>query len=340
MTRKQSPDASRRTASRRVVAIGDLEVRAVYDGRTRIKEPPGVSALPEEELADHRRYLPGDGGLDVWFGAHLVRTGDRVILLDAGLGPHEAPSRVHVPDPGDRALAEAYRERFRALGRADAEIERRLRGLAAETVEYGHLADSLAFLGVAPADVTDVVVTHLHCDHMGWVSHRDRPFFPNARVWAHEEDVAHFLGEHADDERHFMLMYGVAPTRERMEPVLSRLEPWSSDRTIAPGVDLVHAPGHTPGNALVVLSSRGERGIVTGDTIHCPLELTVPGFGINADVDRVRADATKRDLLRLIETTEAWVGSTHFPGLEFGRLGPAAGSPRRWEWHDDAVVAG
>jgi glyoxylase-like metal-dependent hydrolase (beta-lactamase superfamily II) len=59
-------------------------------------------------------------------GGYLLRAGDRVVLIDAGLGEYED-----------------------------------------EQWHGGQFLDSLRGLGVAPAEVTDVVFTHLHWDHFG-----------------------------------------------------------------------------------------------------------------------------------------------------------------------------
>jgi glyoxylase-like metal-dependent hydrolase (beta-lactamase superfamily II) len=51
-------------------------------------------------------------------------------------------------------------------------------------------SDALALLGITPEDVTDVVVTHVHWDHVDGVD-----LFPGARVWIQREEYAHHVGE-------------------------------------------------------------------------------------------------------------------------------------------------
>ena len=48
--------------------------------------------------------------------------------------------------------------------------------------------------GVQPDDVTDVLFTHLHFDHVGWATQQGRVVFPNATYRCDERDWAHFVG--------------------------------------------------------------------------------------------------------------------------------------------------
>ena len=100
---------------------------------------------------------------------------------------------------------------------------------------------------MTPAEVTDVLFTHLHFDHIGWASVDGVPTFPNATYRCDRRDWDHFVG--SDD----------AATAQ-LRPVEDRFEPWDGDVTIAPGVDTRLCAGHTPGSALIVLSSGDQRG--------------------------------------------------------------------------------
>jgi glyoxylase-like metal-dependent hydrolase (beta-lactamase superfamily II) len=60
--------------------------------------------------------------------------------------------------------------------------------LDAAGFQGGMLIDNLAKLGVAPDDVTDVLFTHLHFDHVGWATSKGAVVFPNATYRCHEHD--------------------------------------------------------------------------------------------------------------------------------------------------------
>jgi glyoxylase-like metal-dependent hydrolase (beta-lactamase superfamily II) len=111
--------------------------------------------------------------------------------------------------------------------------------------------------------------------------------------------------------------------------VLDRLELWDADTTVAPGIDCRFAPGHTPGSCLVVLSSGPERALVLGDTVHCPLELTLPEFALMSDMDQALADRTRDMIRRELDDGATVASAPHFSGLRFGRLLPGGGQ-RGW----------
>ena len=193
-------------------------------------------------------------------------------------------------------------------------------GLKQTVVQHGELERSLAGAGVDPHQITDVVLSHLHCDHMGWCSKEGRSFFANADLWVHEADAEWFLGEREYEETALKVMFGVDGTRERMLPALGQIRTWTNDCTIAPGIDVRHTPGHTPGSSIAIISSAGERAMMLGDVIHCPLEMTDEDFSMMADVDPRLAKAAKVALLNEIDDGSVHVASTHFPGMRFGRL--------------------
>jgi glyoxylase-like metal-dependent hydrolase (beta-lactamase superfamily II) len=180
----------------------------------------------------------------------------------------------------------------------------------------GELLEHLAVLGVSPAEVTDVVFTHLHADHIGWASRDGAPVFAGATYRCDAADWAHFVDR---DER----------VTCRLEPVRDRFELWDADTAILPGVEVLRAPGHTPGSTVVVVSSRDQRLLLLGDVVHCPAELLDEEWLVLGDVDPELAQRTRDALARELEGTGALAGAAHFPGLHLGRVVLAAGR-RSW----------
>ena len=160
--------------------------------------------------------------------------------------------------------------------------------------------------------------THLHFDHVGWASDAEgRPVFPNATYRCHGSDWDHFLVGHRGEEA------GI------IEPVADRFETWSADGALIPGIDVLGAPGHTPGSTVIVVSSGAARAMLLGDVVHCPVELIDDEWDSMADVDPELARRTRTALNRELEGSDVPVAAAHFPGLQFGRL--LAGTGRR-QW--------
>jgi glyoxylase-like metal-dependent hydrolase (beta-lactamase superfamily II) len=269
------------------VQVGKLVIEAVHDGVAREKATTLLryTGPADDPWAPHRRFVDDDGELELALGAFLVRTGDRVVLVDAGAG--------HVDNPKYRA---------------------------------GALLRSLAELGAEPADVTDVVFTHLHFDHVGWATRKGEIVFPRATYRCHAADWHHFVSGPAPE----------AGSVRKLSPLADRLEFFDTDTTVAPGIDVRHAPGHTPGSAIVVVSSGDERAILLGDVVHCPLEMLEDDWEFVFDVDPALASRTREALARELEGTDVPVAAAHFPGMRFGRLLPGQGR-RGWNFSESTT---
>ena len=264
--------------------VGDVRIDAVIDGIARavpseayrwgVGEGSG-RGLDDVDWEPHRQFLAEDGMLEMALGGFLVRTADRIVLIDAGIGVFN-------------------------------------RGV----FTGGAMLDNLQALGVTPDDVTDVVFTHLHFDHTGWATVDGAPVFRNATYRCDELDWAHFVPH---DER----------ATRKLTPIESQLQTWDGDGALLPGVDVQRAPGHTPGSAVLVLSSGDARAVLLGDAVHCPVELVDDEWATIGDVDPALAKRTRVALARELEASGTPAAAAHFPGLQFGRLLPGEGK-RTW----------
>lgn len=258
--------------------VGSIEILPVFDGIGRevaseVLYRPGVS----DAWSCHSEHLDAEGVLNLPLGGFLVRTGERVVLVDAGVG-----------------------------------------GIDNGKYSGGGFLDSLRGHGVAPEDVTDVVFTHLHFDHVGWATRKGTVVFPNATYRVHTADWAHFV-ESPEAEPGAVRKLG---------PLSDRLETFDADTSIAPGLDTRHTPGHTPGSTVYVVSDGGERALLLGDVVHSVVELAERDWEAVFDVDPVAARAARNALAdEVADTTDLVVGA-HFPGLEFGRVVTTSGARR------------
>ncbi|CAM3573508.1 MBL fold metallo-hydrolase [Kibdelosporangium persicum] len=265
--------------------IGDIDIHPLSDGTFRASP----EYFGEHVRAEgHEDLFSRDGMAWLPIGCFLVRTKDRTILVDTGIGP---------------AMYDAT-PRMLLLG--------------------GQLLLGLRAVGVAPADITDVVCTHLHSDHCGWLFDREAvPVFPNATIWFGAHDWSHFV---ADPARAMAvhIRQGFLDSAERG----TRLRLVGQDTTIAPGVTLIMTPGHTPGHLSVIVASQGSRALLLGDAITCPVQLDEPSWHAMSDVDPKLAQQVRERLFRELEDGVTLGAGAHFPELQFGRV--LAGQGRRW----------
>jgi glyoxylase-like metal-dependent hydrolase (beta-lactamase superfamily II) len=277
---------------------GELRLTFLSDGH--FYPRPCYFGAAAGKPAHRSLFEPGGQLADLPLGVFAITTpGGRLILVDAGLGP----------PPGDR---ESY-ECFRFAG--------------------GELPGQLAAAGVRGAEVTDLVITHLHADHHGWLTRPNATLaFPRARVWLGRDDYDYFVtGRHESmSEADRDCLTGLV--REgRVELV--------RDAGLTRGVTLRHSPGHTPGHLTVEVRSGAERVILLGDAMTCPHQLAEPEWHSLGDVDPVLALTTRNALWRELEQPETVGVGSHFPGLGAGRVEDwtwqeAGERPREWpsEW--------
>jgi glyoxylase-like metal-dependent hydrolase (beta-lactamase superfamily II) len=188
----------------------------------------------------------------------------------------------------------------------------------------GKFLESLTELGCKPEDVTDVLFSHLHFDHIGWSSRDGAATFPNATYRCHAEDWDHFVTK-AISQGPFADYLGLPGTDAWLGPVTDRFQTWDGNSTVLSGIDVCDAPGHTPGSTVIVVSSGAERAVLLGDAVHCPAELIESEWQVVGDVDPELANRTREALAREYEGTDVPISAPHFPGMQFGRLLPAQG---------------
>ncbi|MEM7094566.1 MAG: MBL fold metallo-hydrolase [Actinomycetota bacterium] len=168
--------------------------------------------------------------------------------------------------------------------------------------------------GLAGVDV--VLCTHLHFDHVGWnlrsVDGEQVPTFPNARYLFSEREVEHTR----IDDHHEVIEPSVQPL---IDAGLADLV--ADDHRIDDQVRLLPTPGHTPGHVSVLIASRGERAVITGDMAHTPLQFAEPDLSsANFDHDSAAACATRHRMLAEWTDEPVLVLGTHFAPPTAGHI--------------------
>jgi glyoxylase-like metal-dependent hydrolase (beta-lactamase superfamily II) len=191
---------------------------------------------------------------------------------------------------------------------------------AIEGLTGGNLLAELAAVGVRPADVDVVAVSHLHLDHDGWIATRDAGLtFPNATVHVGRGDYERFVVSDPDDQ------YRMARHKKEALAALfdtGRVELIDDVTEIVPRVVAMPTPGHTPGHLAFAIRDRGERLLILGDSMYCPAQLTDMDLTAMHDVDPALARRSRELLARELESHEERTEAVgcHFPGLRAARV--------------------
>ena len=267
--------------SRYALKVGEIDVMVVSDG---------VLSLPGEMLGYNidpavrgawleNNFLPPDT-LEWALNAVVIKSGDRTILIDAGLGA----------DP-DLNLPRA-----------------------------GRLIQRLEAAGIDLPTVTDVVLTHLHMDHIGGlladgVKDRLRPELrihlatAEAEFWASPDFSRVSMPPGFPDAlrrtaKRFLNEYG------------SQLRPFETDCEVAPGLLVQRTGGHTPGHSVVRLASRGDRLTFAGDAVF-QVGFEHPDWFNGFEHDPEEAARVRVRLLRELAANRESLVATHlsFPSV-------------------------
>ena len=263
--------------SRYALQVGEIDVLVISDG---------VLPIPAHVLAHNVEPKLLENWLDDQFlprevaewplNVLVVRSGDQTILVDAGLGF----------DP-DLALSKA-----------------------------GRLAQRLEAAGIEHAPVTDVVLTHMHMDHIGGLivdGMRDR-LRPDLRIHVAAAEVEFWKAP--DFSRTAMppgfpdALRGAA--KRFMDQYGGQVRTFEEEYEVAPGVVARRTGGHTPGHCMVRVASGGERLTFVGDAIF-QVGFDQPGWYNGFEHDPEESARVRTDLLQeFAETREPFV-ATHLP---------------------------
>lgn len=188
---------------------------------------------------------------------------------------------------------------------------------ANEMFDGGRLPAALNAAGVSPDAVDTVVVTHLHPDHAGGIATADgRAVFRNAELLLHEDEKRFWLD---GDVKQGMEPYFEA-ARSAVAPYAKPMRPISGGE-VAPGVSLVHLPGHTPGHSGLRIASGSEQMLLWTDIVHLPLlQSRHPEVTIAFDADPEQARAQRRRLFDEVATDRLLVAGTHMDFPTFAHL--------------------
>lgn len=291
--RSSTMGAEELVPSRYALKVGEIDVLVVSDG---------VLPLPTTMLAHNADPDVRATWLDDMFlppdtfdwslNVIVARSGEQTILIDAGLGL----------DP-DLNLPRA-----------------------------GQLIKRLEAAGIDLASVTDVVLTHMHMDHVGGllidgVKERLRP---DLRIHVAAAEVEFWA---SPDFSHTAMPPGFpdalrATAKRFVEEYRSYLQPFEQEVEVAPGVVAYRTGGHTPGHSMVHLTSGSEGLTFAGDAIFA-VGFEQPDWYNGFEHDPEEAARVRLRLLRELAATGELLVATHLPFPSLGRVA-VDGDAFRW----------
>jgi glyoxylase-like metal-dependent hydrolase (beta-lactamase superfamily II) len=259
-----------------VFTVGAIECRLITDGWAK---PPAdlvfATAPPAERTAALAEELAEDGSLDAPYQALLLTIGGEPVLVDGGNGS------------------------FPHIFPCDA----------------GQLVAELSAEGIEPGDVELVIVTHGHTDHSGGLVQDGRPVFEKARHVLSRTEWEFWDGDGPERTGVSELMTGGTRQALRLLMEAGLIDLVEPGVEPVPGVRLLAAPGHTPGQVVVEVRSQGDAALFLADVVLHPVQAEHPDWCMSIELGAEReVESTRRRLLGQAAEEGIRVAASHLLG--------------------------
>jgi glyoxylase-like metal-dependent hydrolase (beta-lactamase superfamily II) len=279
--------------SRYALKIGEIDVVVISDGVLPLPtQMLGHNADPADRAAWLKDMFLPQDAFDWALNVVVVRSGGKTILIDAGLG---LDPDLHLP-------------------------------------RAGQLIKRLEAAGIDLASVTDVVLTHMHMDHVGGllVDGVKDLLRPDLRIHLAAAEVKFW---EAPDFSHVSMPPGVpdalrATANRFVKEYGSQLRTFEDECEVAPGVVIHRTGGHTPGHSVVRLASGGDRLTFAGDAVFAA-GFEHPEWFNGFEHDPEEAVRVRTSLLRELAANRGLLVATHMPFPSVGHVA-VDGDHFRW----------
>jgi glyoxylase-like metal-dependent hydrolase (beta-lactamase superfamily II) len=184
----------------------------------------------------------------------------------------------------------------------------------------GQLTRRIADSGYSPADVTMVVITHMHGDHINGLMEGDQPAFVGARYVSGKTEWDFWT---SPDRAGTPAEGNAKGVQAKVVPLKEKMTFIDDKAVVTPGITAMAAPGHTPGHMVFMLESEGRKLLLTADTAnHFVASLQRPDWEVSFDVDKAKAAATRKTIFGMLASEKMPFIGYHMPHPSVGYVEP------------------
>lgn len=192
--------------------------------------------------------------------------------------------------------------------------------------DSGHLLENLLYAGIQPEEITDIIITHAHPDHVGGLSDKySNPVYPNADVYISDIEYKYWMNGVPDfsestmtDKDHLDML--VHHARKNLSAVKEKLHIIKWGSSLFDFIELLPAPGHTPGQTIIRIHSGQDEMYHIADVVHSEIiSFEHPEWIYNSDSDYKRGIETRIQVLDKLAGKRIRFFACHlpWPGIGF-----------------------
>ncbi len=201
----------------------------------------------------------------------------------------------------------------------------------------GLLPNNLAAIGVKPEDIDQVLITHIHPDHVaGLFTAEGKVTIPNAKVLVDEADLNFWTSESAQAQSIEMSKPWFDIARQWKKAFGDRISTFKGETDLGDGISSFPLPGHTPGHTGFRVESAGETLLIVGDVvISAAIQFANPDASAIWDTDAEDGKKSRRTVFDVAAKNRTLVTATHLPFPSFGYVDRRADGSYKWvpeEW--------
>jgi glyoxylase-like metal-dependent hydrolase (beta-lactamase superfamily II) len=186
----------------------------------------------------------------------------------------------------------------------------------------GALRDNLVAAGLDPNAVDRIVISHFHPDHINGIKDKDNNLiFPNAEIMVPEPEWAFWMDDANLNAAAGDLKETFLNQRRIFSDIAKNVTQFEPGKEVAPGIETLPAPGHTPGHTVFAIHSGDQSLLVLSDTAQHPAVFARhPDWQAAFDVDGAAAVATRKRIFDRAVADRMLVTGYHFPFPACGHL--------------------
>ncbi|MEM9248795.1 MAG: MBL fold metallo-hydrolase [Pseudomonadota bacterium] len=232
-----------------------------------------------------------------------------VTTLLAGTFPREEPQGIFGMNVSAEEFAAVSEENFIGTDAAQFFFTPTVVNTGSEVILFDtglnaeSMASALGEAGYAPADISHVVITHMHGDHIGGMTtEAGDPAYPNAAYITGQAEFDHWAGAGNDN------------FEAKVRPFADQFSFIGDGDAVTSGVTAMAAFGHTPGHMTYMIESEGQQLVLIADLAnHYVWSLGYPEWEVRFDMDKAGAAASRRKVLGMLAADKVPMIGYHMP---------------------------